>query len=91
MDPWKGNDSKRSAQRIIRANNAFAVTLSEEMLDYLQVIIGETVEVVMQDSELVIRKARNPGASGLASSELMPPFAEPISDYPLMSDQEKGS
>ena len=91
MDQWKGNAPRFSPQRIIRANDTFAVTLSEEMLDYLQVILGETVEVEMKDSELVIRKIRNSGTSGLASSELMPPFAEPISDYPLMSDQEKGS
>lgn len=91
MDEWKGNAPKFSPQRIIRSHETFAVTLSEEMLDHLQVILGETVEVEMTDSELVIRKIRNSGTSGLASSELMPPFSEPISDYPLMSDQEKGS
>ncbi|MBB4824580.1 formylmethanofuran dehydrogenase subunit D [Sporosarcina luteola] len=91
MDKWEGNAPKVSTQRIIQAKDTFAVTLSEKMLDYLQVILGETVEVEMKDGELIIRKAQNSGASGLASSELMPPFTEPIADYPFMSDQDEGS
>ena len=43
-------------KQIVKTGDAFGVTLSREMLDYLKVIVGEDVLIEMKNHELIIRK-----------------------------------
>ncbi|MBE1553227.1 hypothetical protein [Sporosarcina limicola] len=53
---WNPKEPTIQLQQIIQNGDAYAVTLSEEMLDHLKVIEGENVQVEMREHELVIRK-----------------------------------
>ena len=67
-------------QRVIQVGERVGVTLSNEMLRHINVVIGESVHVEMRDDELVIKKIVSLDSPDGLSIELMQKLQEIVDE-----------
>lgn len=74
------NEWNREVQRVIQVGERVGVTLSNEMLRHINVVIGESVHVEMRDDELVIKKIVSLDSPDGLSIELMQKLQEIVDE-----------
>lgn len=74
------NEWNKEVQRVIQVGERVGVTLSNEMLRHINVVIGESVHVEMRDDELVIKKIVSLDSPDGLSIELMQKLQEIVDE-----------